>query len=182
MPIENVKVKQDGYLYKTEWEFYFEDNSDIKHNVLSVTLPRMSLEHQNHITGLKFYTGVEFIDTVTVEFIEDSNYRVAEYLYRLLDTVYDRENRVWRTLSAVRGSPQVGGTTASSSEVLPRGIFTLYKGVRTPLQVSQQPVISLAYNKMRIKSPGDENTFSYEDGSPLTYSVTFAVDEIERLL
>lgn len=150
------------HLRLSNWEFFFSTDSDIKFKVRSVTLPRFKLTHEALKNGLKNYTGVAHVETVTIEFYEDVNFSVDTFLQGLMDKVYDAENHVFRVLK--------------SETVFPDGVLNLYKGTN---DTETTDTLARTYYLQKMKILGiEDSSFSYEDSGPLIYSVSFTIESL----
>lgn len=137
--------------------------------VKSVSIPTLSLEHENHPTGLKYYSGVTHVDTVTIEVEERYDFAVYDTLMKLMDAVYDSRTRTFRNID---------------ENVLLEAYLNFHTGVpwltvlpQVLQDQSKNVVKAFNFHRMRIKDVSEMNA-SYEDGSPLIHTVTFAVEDI----
>lgn len=140
--------------------------------VKSVSLPTMSLEHESHPTGLKYYSGVTHVDTITIEVEERYDFAVYDTLMKLMDGVYDARARTFRNID---------------DNMLLEAYLNFYTGIPwltvmpQALQAESHNVVkTFNFHRMRIKEVSEMNP-SYEDGSPLTHTVTFTVEDIEPI-
>lgn len=126
--------------------------------IKSVTLPRLGLEHELHPTGLKFYSGVTYVDTVTLEVEERFDFAILKAIEAMYDDVFNRDTN---TFTAKRG-PAING------------ILTFYAA-----QLGEERVVSqtFTYKNMQITDHG-EIALSYEESGPMIHSISFTVDEI----
>lgn len=110
--------------------------------------------------GPRYYTGIRFPETVTMEFEERYNFSTLQFLQNEYDRIYDYSQRKFNVLSG-------------ESE-LPDGVLTLFAGDSNQ---QRKEVASFKFLNMRITEIGDLS-FDQAANDLLAYEVTFSVEEI----
>lgn len=172
-------------LLSSQWDFkVYLDNltnvmstDEFAYRIRSVNLPTMNLSHETHPTGLKFYSGVEHIESLSIEVEERFDFAVYDVLLALRGAVYDEQNRVFRQLTRTS---------------LPNATLSFYSGpVRSEYwddaadsekdlreEDAKNIVRQFTFEKLRILTV-DELSLTHEDSTPVQYSVTFAVENVK---
>lgn len=143
----------------SNWTFSFNDEEDFEYRIRSVNLPFFTLTHESTTSGRKFYNGVQHVDTISLDMYETLDYRTKQKLDELRDQVFDIEQKVYKS-------------NISPATAYPTGILTFY---------GEGDTITKVYKLERMRFLGiGEISLSYDDGGPLVYSVTFAIDNISE--
>lgn len=87
----------------SHWEFDIEgieDSNNLNYKIQSVNLPFLNLTTDESSTGRKYYTGIDTVGDFSIDVFEDTDFSVYDFFMGWLDSVYDMEQRVFRSASS----------------------------------------------------------------------------------
>jgi hypothetical protein len=148
-----IEVFPISHQYKNSWIFYFEDNPTFNFYMKGLNLPFLKLDHINkETTGQKFYSKPTFPDTFSIEVYESLDFKTFDYFKAWQDQIYN----------SLTGTFNVGSFNKTA-------IFMFTSNFSaTPVKTFSQDLKLLGF---------EELTLDYESGDPLTYSISFAIND-----
>jgi hypothetical protein len=90
------KIAGIGFRNPNLWEFYFDDDPDLRFLVKSTTLPFYTLETEIRDVGTKHYTDFAAEEEFSITFNETKDFEVYEYLKDWLESIYDRHTKKFK--------------------------------------------------------------------------------------
>lgn len=169
---------QSNFLRPNNFDFFFEDAPEVQYNVRSITLPFNKLQSQATKSGVKYYSGIEFVQNVTVSFLESTDLRVLKFLKTWFDQVFDPTSKRFR-------AQQTGGVSIFKTGILSVNITdtgTAFLGQifnsAVHLSLKDKEIIRFVYNNLRPLTVEDLS-WSYDNDSNLLISASFVVDDID---
>lgn len=93
--IEQVS-KRSNYQLANLWEFFIDDNEEMKFHVTSTSIPQTKLSVEERNTGEKLYSGYEHESGFSIEIRETTDFKAYNYFKSWMDEVYDPVRRVFK--------------------------------------------------------------------------------------
>jgi len=152
------------------WEFVFDDNTDLRFLVKSISLPTLKLTTEVMSTGVKYITEYTAEEEFSIDFLETENLDVYNYLMSWQDQIFDKSRRVFRK----------GDHTRTASFSLQR--FVRQGFIQTALSNSVQfePSKSFSFEGLLLTSMNNVD-FNYTDGEGKVITANFIADSINEL-
>ena len=172
MAIESVSEDRP-YQLSNLWEFQIGSNDSMVFDMVSVSLPFEKLTHQTRQTGEKPYTGVEFVDTVSITIREQITWGVYQYFKEWMDAVYDSDTREFISLpeSVEKGS---------ENDPIHRDGVLSFKSFRTTGELKDIEFITREFVRGVTAVAGPSGLNSEDLVGPLTGAFTRQIEYARR--
>lgn len=171
---EIVQVSKLALQPKNLWEIVFTDAPDIKYRVQNINLPFIGLETQTRKTGSKHYIEYKPEEDFNMTILETVDFAAYDYIIDWRNSIYDYQNRVWKT-----------GPAAFKTFTLAFQVNADYPVVTIVQRGRKErfPFPEWKYNKaFRFERVLLKNInqldLDYQNGDPLMWELTLTADRI----
>lgn len=130
-PLANIRPKfgiskifDYEFLNPNLWEFYFDDNQDIRFLVQTTSLPFIKFETETRNIGSKVLKSVTPEDTFSITFNETADFEVFDYMSKWMDDIFDKKERKFRSSTVENPKSYVKTAVLSMFKYKKDNIFT----------------------------------------------------------
>lgn len=156
------KLMYEDLQLNNRWYCTFPDFSKASFLVKNVTIPMEKLTTETKKYGEKKYNGFTPVEEITITFFENSSFNVYDFFKDWKDTIFDPITKTFKVLSSVNDK---------------------YKSARIDFYGGDliDSLYSKTFNFSNLMVKGlDDLTLDQESGTPLEWSVTLAVGDVDN--
>jgi len=175
------KIFDYDFLNPNLWDFYFEDNEDIRYQVKNVTLPFIKFETETRNMGSKVLKSVTPEETFSITFNETSTFNIYDYMSKWMDDIFDKNTRKFRV------APPASNVTAVNGVAPPTGyvktaILSMFRYTKANIFVPASEEPTKAWKFTNLMLIGIDNIdWDYEGTEGKQIVCQFTVDTVDEM-
>lgn len=177
-PLANIRPKLGiskifdyEFLNPNLWEFYFDDNLEVRFLVQSVSLPFIKFETETRNIGSKVLKSVTPEDSFSITFLETATFDVYDYMSKWMDDIFDKDKRKFKTHS-----------TASPTRYVKTAILSMFKynkpNIFTPAY--EEPTKSWKFSDLMLTGI-EQMDWDYVGTDSKKIVCQFTVDSVDEI-
>ncbi len=187
-PLANIRPKSGiakifnyEFLNPNLWEFYFDDNQEIRFMVQNTTLPFIKFETETRNMGSKVLKSVTPEDTFSITFNETSTFDVYEYMTKWMDAIFDKKERKFRVASPASNITAINGVAPQVGYVK-TAVLSMFQYKKPNIFVPAYESPTKAWKFSNLMLVGiDTQTWDYEGTAAKQITCQFTVDSVDEM-